>query len=106
VSRNSSAIFSESLSALLLLQLSNSQRALGTTLELNECIMGFKPNQAATQTDLFRIPFNDIVDQATRIKNELKTCTEADSFQEVVTARVTDVAGRSVALVRFTSNVL
>lgn len=39
------------------------------------------------QSDLF--PFNDLVDQATHIKNELKMCNKVDSFQEVVAARVT-----------------
>jgi hypothetical protein len=46
-----------------------------------------KLSSPSFQSDLF--PFNDLVDQATHIKNELKTLTKVDSFQEVVAARVT-----------------
>ena len=46
-----------------------------------------KLSSPSFQSDLF--PFNDLVDQATHIKGELRTCTKAYSFQEVVTARIT-----------------
>ncbi len=61
------------------------------TLEAHFFAMDFtqalsKSSSPSFQSDPF--PFNDLVDRATRIKNELKTCTKADSFQEVVTARI------------------
>jgi len=45
-----------------------------------------KLSSPSFQSDLF--PFNDLVGQATRIKNELRMCTKANSFQEVITARI------------------